>query len=144
MYHMIIEQTKDYKLRIEYDPETETFHESPYTSLAYARQFPHPYGWIKESGHPPKAHLDVFLLSNEPYELGDEVIIKIVGCFVRNDGDSKLIAITPNRTETDFSQLPDVEKEDLNRLYPSIGEGEGWFGKEKADEILKAYFETHV
>lgn len=103
------------------------------------RNFPYPYVWIKESGTPPGPHLDVILLSSNEYKLGDEIPIKIVGCFVRNDGDSKLIGILPERLETDFFELDEDEKADLSRLYPIVGDGEGWYGAERAMEIIKNF-----
>lgn len=142
MDHIIIEQTHEYKNRMEFDPIENTFSESRFESLAHARSFIHPYGWIKESGTPPGAHLDIILLSSEKYNLGDEVAVKIVGVFMRNDGDNKLIAILPERIETDFVQLSEDEKNNLSRLYPRVDEGEGWYGVTKAKEIVKDFFQN--
>ena len=140
MYHIIIEQTHEYKNRMEFDPIKNVFIETEYQSLAYVRNFPHPYGWIKESGTPPKSHLDIILLSYEKYKLGDDTAVKIVGCFVRNDGDNKLIGILPERLETDFVELPEEEKSDLYKLYPNVGGCEGWYGVMKAREIIDNFF----
>lgn len=140
MYHMIVEQTCDYEYRMTYDPIQNKFEETSYKSLAYARHFQHPYGWIKESGTPPGRHLDVILLSSKKYNLGDEVAIKIVGCFVRNDGDNKLISIVSDRIENDLNELAQNELDDLKVLYPKVDEGEGWFGVKKAEEIIAFYF----
>ena len=140
MYHIIIEQTKEYKSRMKFDPANNSFNEAGYESLFYVRNFQYPYGWIKESGTPPESHLDVILLSSGKYNLGDEAAVKIIGCFVRKDGDNKLISILPERSETDFSELPEVEKADLRRLYPRVSEGEGWYGITKANEIIINYF----
>lgn len=142
MYHIVIEQTQEYKYRMEFDPIKNIFNESKFESLTHARNFPHSYGWIKESGTPPGSHLDVILLSSDKYKLGDEVAIKIVGVFIRNDGDNKLIAILPERIETDFVELSEVEKSDLSRLYPRVDEGEGWYGVTKAREIVENFFKT--
>lgn len=142
MYHIIIEQTHEYKNRMEFDPIKNTFYESRFESLAHARKFPYPYGWIKESGTPPGSHLDVILLSSEKYNLGDEVAVKIVGVFMRNDGDNKLIAILPERIETDFVELPKSEKSELNRLYPRVDEGEGWYSATRAREIMGDFFQN--
>ena len=142
MDYIIIEQTKEYKKRISYDPETNTFSEMEYDCLFHQRGFTHPYGWLKGSGTPPKEHLDVFLLSQENCSLGDELPIKIVGVFKRNDNDHKLIAISPERDETDFSQLPESEKNDLYRLYPKVYDGEGWFGTETAREIITEFMKN--
>lgn len=137
-----IEQTREYKNRLEFDPIKNIFNETKSKSLAYVRNFPHPYGWIKESGTPPELHLDVVLLSPKKYKLGDETAVKIVGCFVRNDGDNKLIGILPERLETDFIELPEDEKADLSRLYPHVGDGEGWYGAVRAREIIESFFQN--
>ena len=142
MDYVIIEQTKEYAKRMKYDPETKTFFETEYDSLAFHRDFTHPYGWLKGSGTPPEDHLDVILLSHENCSLGDELPVKIVGVFKRNDGDHKLIGISPQRAEADFPQLPEHEKDDLHRLYPRVGDGEGWFGKETAREVIADFMKN--
>ena len=142
MDYIVIEQTKDYKKRIAYDPKTNTFSEMEHDCLFLLRGFTHPYGWLKGSGTPPEQHLDVFLMSHDNCSLGDELPIKIVGVFKRNDGDHKLIGISPEREETDFSQLPDYEKNDLHNLYPRVGDGEGWFGAEVAKEIIDVFIKN--
>lgn len=139
MDYIIIEQTRDYIKRIAYDPVTSMFSELEYDCLSLKRGFTHPYGWLKGSGTPPEEHLDVFLLSHENYTLGDEVPIKIVGVFKRNDGDHKLVSISPERAENDFSQLPESEKNDLRNLYPRVDEGEGWFGAETAKDVISDF-----
>lgn len=141
MYHAIIEQTREYENRVKFDPIRNIFYETESKSLAYVRKFPYPYGWIKESGTPPGPHLDVILLSSKKYKLGDEIPIKIVGCFVRNDGDSKLIGILPERLEIDFFELPEDEKADLSRLYPLVDDGEGWYGAERARDIIEDFLQ---
>lgn len=140
MYNIIIEQTREYENRMEFDPVKNIFNETKFRSLFYVRDFPYPYGWIKESGMPPGPHLDIILLSSKEYRLGDEAMVKIVGCFVRNDGDNKLLGILPERLETDLTELPEDEKADLNRLYPHIDDGEGWYGAERARETIEKYF----
>ena len=142
MDYIIVEQTRDYTRRIAYDPKTNTFNELEHDCLFLHRGFTHPYGWLKGSGTPPDEHLDVFLLSQESYALGDEVPVKIVGVFKRNDGDHKLISISPERAENDFSQLPESEKNDLHNLYPRVGEGEGWFGVDIAKEVIADFMKN--
>ena len=142
MDNIIVEQTKEYKKRIAYDPKTNTFSEMENDCLFFHRGFTHPYGWLKGSGTPPEEHLDVFLLSQEKCSLGDELPVKIVGVFKRNDGDHKLIGISPEREETDFSQLPENEKEDLHRLYPRVDDGEGWLGAEAATGIIADFMKN--
>jgi inorganic pyrophosphatase len=140
MDYMIVEQTRDYVKRIAYDHKTNTFSETEHDCLFLHRGFTHPYGWLKGSGTPPEEHLDVFLLTHENYSLGDELPVKIVGVFKRNDGDHKLIGVSPERKEIDFTQLPEHEKDDLYRLYPRVGDGEGWFGADVAKDIISDFY----
>lgn len=69
-YTAKIEQTKDYKKRMHYMPNTYTFEEKDCDSLSNIRNVPFPSGWIKESGTPPCSHLDVIVVTDEPCELG--------------------------------------------------------------------------
>lgn len=132
MLHMIIEQTRNYPMRMVYDPVTKTFSERDHRSLCAARGFTKPYGWIRESGTPPDPHWDCILMSPDEYELGDEVEIEIIGVFKRSDGDHKFIAVERQRPLRDLTALPEEEMEELRRLYPRVSEGEGWFGREEA------------
>lgn len=136
MLHMIVEQTYKYPMRMKYDPETKTFSPRNAGSLFYARNFTRPYGWIKESGTPPQPHWDCILMSDKEYELGDEAEIKLIGMLKRNDGDHKFIVVEAAREIDDYSELPDGEKEELCRLYPKIGDGEGWFGRQEAEYCM--------
>jgi len=61
------------------------------------------------------------------------VEIKLIGMFKRKDGDHKYIVVETSRDVNDYAELTEEEKEALHRLYPRVGEGEGWFGKEEAD-----------
>jgi len=133
---MIIEQTKKYRKRILYNLDTNTFTKSEHDSLAHARKFFKPYGWIKESGTPPQPHWDVILMSDANYELGDEVEIKIIGVFLRNDKDNKYVAVKMNRDINDLFELTSCELGDLKRLYPFIDNEEGWFGREIAEKCM--------
>jgi inorganic pyrophosphatase len=138
-FHVVVEQTKDYDKRMEYCPEQGVFRETEYRSLLWARDFPYPYGWLKESGTPPGDHLDCILISSKEYELGSTEVVRIIGCFRRQDGDHKLVCVPWERTELDLSELDQEEKEALFRLYPSVGEGEGWYGARKAREIVETF-----
>lgn len=86
---MIVDQTKKYAYRMEYDPKIKSFHETEYESLMHNRKFDYPYGWVKESGTPPEPHCDCILMSDGNFELGDEVDVKIIGMLKRGDGDHK-------------------------------------------------------
>lgn len=129
---MIVEQTSRYPKRMVYRPESGCFAPSEADALTYVRGFPYPYGWIKESGTPPAPHCDCILMSDHGYEPGDEVEIKLVGIFKRADGDHKYIAAEVLREVDDYSGLTGSETQALHRLYPRVGEGEGWFGREEA------------
>lgn len=82
-------------------------------------------------------------MTDKEYELGEEDRIKIIGVFRRNDGDHKLVGALEDRNIYDFSELTETEKEDMHRLYPKERAGEGWFGRECAEEILNAYSNAH-
>jgi inorganic pyrophosphatase len=144
MDKIIIEQTFNYPKRMKYNPKTNTFSEMNYVSLLKERGVTFPYGWLKESGTPPDEHLDVMLISREPCELGDELLIRIIGVFKRYDNDHKLVAVLAERHEVEFDELPDDEKNELLKLYPLINTevGEGWFGVEVANEVIGNFYKN--
>ena len=121
---------------MKYNHETNTFTETEYKSLGYARNFTKPYGWIKESGTPPFPHWDCILMTDKEYDLGDELEIKVIGVFKRADFDHKYVVVEATRDIDDFEALTKAEIDELARLYPRIGPGEGWFGKEVADHCM--------
>ena len=137
MLHMIVEQTREYPMRMEYGPCMGNFHETEYRSLTAARGFTKPYGWIKESGTPPQPHWDCILLSDGEFALGDEVEIRVIGVFQRADGDHKYIAVEHLREIFDLSDIADGERDELHRLYPNIRDGEGWYGRERAEWCME-------
>ncbi len=139
IYTAVIEQTHGYRNRMKYLPESDSYVRKEGISLSYWRNVRQPYGWLRESGTPPCPHLDVILMTNKTYELGDEERVRIIGVFCRNDGDHKLVGVLPERGIDDFSQLTDGEKEDMHRLYPREDPGEGWFGHERAAEIIEEF-----
>lgn len=141
IYTAKIEQTYTYPKRMKYLADFDTFIEKDCSSLSYDRNVKQPYGWIKESGTPPCKHLDVIIMTDREYELGDEDEVRIIGVFCRNDGDHKLVGVRKDRDINDFSELSDTEKENMHRLYPKEDAGEGWFGRERADEIITTYFQ---
>lgn len=136
-----IEQTFAYPKRMKYIAETDSFIEKDCDSLTYIKNVRQPHGWIKESGTPPQPHLDVYIMTERDFGLGDEVEVRIIGVFWRIDGDHKLVGVTSDRDISDFSELTDREKEDMLRLYGGKYEGEGWFGRQRAEEIINAFFE---
>ncbi len=139
-YTAKIEQTREYPKRMRYMPGTDTFEEKECDSLSYMRNVPQPSGWIKESGTPPCEHLDVIVMTDEHCKLGDEIPVRLIGVFCRADGDHKLVAVPVSRPENDISELSVKETDDLHRLYPRIGSGEGWFGREQAEKITADFF----
>ena len=130
--HMVVEQTRRYPMRMIYDPGSGTFSESDSRSLCAVRGFTRPYGWIRESGTPPAPHWDCILMADGDYELGAVVEIRVIGLFRRGDGDHKYVAVETQRPVDDLSELSEDELDQLHRLYPRAGEGEGWFGRETA------------
>lgn len=140
IYTAKIEQTNAYPKRMHYMPDTDTFEEKVHYSLSWERNVPQPSGWIKESGTPPCEHLDVIVMTDEPCELGDEIPVRVIGVFCRGDGDNKLVAVPAERCENDIFELPGKESDDLHRLYPKIGRGEGWFGAERAEKLIADFF----
>lgn len=137
-----IEQTYAYPNRMKYIAETDSFIEKPVESLPHARNFKQPYGWIKESGTPPCDHLDVIVMTDKEYALGEEDKVKLIGVFYRSDGDHKLVSVCIDRGVDDISELSDTEQEDLRRLYPRVDKekGEGWYGREKAEAVIAEFF----
>ena len=78
-------------------------------------------------------------MSEKEYGLGDEVGIKVIGVFKRNDFDHKYVAVELSREIDDISLLSEKEKDELHKLYPRVGEGEGWFGREEAEKLMKTH-----
>lgn len=140
IYTARIEQTYDQPRRMKYIPETDSFIEKDCASLSYERNVRQPYGWLVESGTPPCEHLDVIVMTDKKYALGDTERVRIIGVFLRSDGDNKLVAVPLDRDIDDFSQLDDSEKEDMLRLYPGKFKGEGWFGREAAKQVINDFF----
>ena len=140
VYTVKIEQTYHYPHRMKYISQTDSFMEKDVESLAHKRNVRQPYGWIKESGTPPGNHLDVIVMTDKEYELGEEDRVRIIGVFKRNDGDHKLVGVLENRDVHDISDLTEAEKGDLRRFYPREDTGEGWFGRECAEDLLKEFF----
>lgn len=101
-----IEQTYAYPKRIKYIAETDSFIEKECDSISYVRGVRQPCGWIKESGTSPEPHLDVIVMTDSEYRLGDEVRVKIVGVFRRNDGIISLSAFQKTGKQAISRSLP--------------------------------------
>lgn len=140
IYTAKIEQTHAYPKRMKYVAKTDSFVEKDCDSLSYCRNFRWPYGWIKESGTPPCEHLDVLVMTDRACELGDEMRIRVIGVFLRSDGDHKLVGVLEDSGIQDLSELSGQEREDLRRLYPGVYPGEGWFGRDLAEKTVTEFF----
>jgi len=136
---IVVEQLAGEKYRMRYIPEENRFVATDQLSLGYVRGLPDSgrfYGWIVGYGFPPHPHLDALMLTDHPYSLGEVVEAKIIGCFMRIDGDNKFLCIEPQRAEEDLSQLGADEMNALRILYPGKYAGEGWFGVEEAKKLF--------
>lgn len=140
IYTVKIEQTYRQPNRMKYIPQTDSFVEKDVKSLSYERNVRQPYGWIVESGTPPCRHLDSYVMSDKEYRLGDQIRVRIIGVFQRRDGDHKLVGVPEDREIQDFSELTAAEQEEMRRLYPREEPGEGWFGRRRAEELVKEFF----
>lgn len=79
-------------------------------------------------------------MTDDEYELGDEVQVRVVGVFRRSDGDHKLVGVPESRAVNDFTELTESEISDMNRLYRKKREGDDWFGRETAEKIIAEFF----
>lgn len=140
IYTAKIEQTFDCPKRMKYIAKTDSFIEKDCDSLSYVRSVRQPYGWITESGTPPCEHLDVIVMTDKKCSLGEEIRVRLVGVFLRSDGDNKLVGVPTEREIYDFSELPETERQDMRRLYPGKYAGEGWFGREAAERVVNEFF----
>lgn len=89
MDYMVVEQTKEYKKRIAYDPKTNTFSETEHDCIFLHRGFIYPYGWLKGYGTPPAEHLDVFYYHKKN-------VLLVTSCRLRLSGFSKEMIATTN------------------------------------------------
>ena len=144
---IVIEQPRHAPYRYNYDPVTNAFTETAYKSLFYDRGFRGAYGWIGGIGAPPDPHFDVLLLTDQRLQPGDIVPGYICGIFLRSDGDHKFVALDSawrNRvTQADLAELDANTNTELRRLYPYIGEHEGWFGAATAQAYLQHNQPSH-
>ena len=148
IYTVKIEQTFAYPKRMKYVPKTDTFIEKECDSLSYVRNVRQPYGWIKESGTPPCGHLDVIVMTDNKYELGDEDKIKIISVFCRNDGDNKeRILIVSHGTALSFLQsmimgysFADIEKFRFDGVEGSVSK----FVIEPDGKVIARYVNQRV
>jgi inorganic pyrophosphatase len=143
----IIEQPQHEPNRIKYDSLTGNFNRTEYKSLAYERGFSGAYGWIAGTGLPPGPHFDVIVLTKQPHQPGDVLEASICGMFKRRDLDHKFVALDAEMamsvTEADLGALDPESYAELMRLYPEVGEQEGWLGGREARSFLQHNLPTH-
>ena len=133
---MIVEQLGSQEFRMRYDDKRNVFVPTSDKYLGHTRGFEGIYGWIVGYGTPPARHLDVMVPTAGTYSPGDEVAIRIVGCFKRADGDNKFIGVERGRPETTLSELPGPELTMLRAQYPDVRENEAWLERAEADALL--------
>lgn len=138
---VIVEQPRNEPYRWSYDPESGTFSPLQNKSLFYERGFTRGvYGWIGGSGTPPAPHHDVILLTKQYPTFGDILVGHICGVFLRQDDDHKFVAVDDEIQQSmqaiDLASLDEAYTQEILRLFPRIGEGEGWFGTEVAFSYL--------
>ncbi|UQN10609.1 inorganic diphosphatase [Deinococcus sp. QL22] len=142
----VIEQPRHEPFRVQYDPLRGVFEHTTWRSLPYARAFPGHYGWIRGTGHPPDVHFDVYVVDDQSITPGDVLEAALIGMFVRSDGDHKFFAITgvPLGEEPDLLTLLDEERHRLMAVYPQLGDGDAWLGRDAAREWLRTRLPEHV
>jgi inorganic pyrophosphatase len=136
----VVEQPAAEPYRLQYEPEAYRFTRTELRSLTHMRGFVGAYGWIGGLGTPPDRHCDLILMTERPLAAGEVVLARIAGIFYRRDGDHKVVAVdveAPYGTPgADILTLPAPVTGSLFRLYPEVGEGEGWHGREEACAYL--------
>ena len=137
---VIVEQPRNEIHRFNYDPVSNTFSRSSIKSLVYVRGFSGVYGWVGGSGLPPAPHHDILLFTKQYPSCGDIVLGHVCGVFLRQDNDNKFLAvddeIRKSMSAPDLTFLEKTYYDELLRLYPKVGEGEGWHGTEVAISYL--------
>jgi hypothetical protein len=144
---IIVEQPQNEPFRIKYDPVSQTFSRTSIRSLIFERGVKlgfsshSVYGWIGGTGIPPAPHHDVILLTTQSPAIGDILLGTICGVFLRHDQDHKFVAIddeiSRSMAKMDIECLDAIYYQELLRMYPRIGEGEGWFGADVAFTYLR-------
>jgi len=144
---IVVEQPRNEPYRFSYDPISGTFTRTNYKSLVYDRGFSGAYGWIGGLGAPPEPHYDVFLFTKQNPQPGDILLGFLCGVFYRNDGDHKFVAVDDGLNHTmaraDLAFLDHASRDELMRLYPHMGENEGWHGVDEALAYLKTNKASH-
>ena len=144
---VVVEQPRHELYRLVYDPASGTFTRTTLKSLVYERGFSGAYGWLGGLGIPPEPHFDVLLITEKDPRPGDILEGCICGVFFRGDGDHKFVALDTDLRATvaraDLEALDQKTYNELMRLYPRIGENEGWYGAETARSFLEKNQPAH-
>ena len=144
---VVIEQPRHEVYRLVYDSASGTFLRTTMKSLVHERGFSGAYGWLGGLGTPPKPHFDVLLITGKDPRPGDILEGCICGVFFREDGDHKFVALDTDLRATvaqaDLEALDQKTYNELMRLYPRIGENEGWYGADTARLFLEQNQPAH-
>lgn len=134
---IVVEITPNYNFRWKYSEELNSFVEKECITM-YSRDhfFKGIYGWVVGYGQPPQPHSDVLIITNKKASLGEIISGKIIGAFIRCDGDHKILCVEPDREIEDFDELPEDEKKMLKAIYPGKYPGDAWVGQALAIKIL--------
>jgi len=131
---VVVEQPQNESCRLSYFPESGVFSKTAYKSLLRSRGFKGVSGWIGGSGIPSEFHHDVLLLTEQNPIPGEIIEGQVSGVFFQRDKDHKFVAMDEEFSQkvgkADIKELDSIAYEKLQRLYPEIGENEGWDGAE--------------
>jgi inorganic pyrophosphatase len=140
---VVVEQPAGEPNRLQFDPTTGVFERTFHRSLLHARGFTGAYGWVVGFGTPPGRHLDALLVTSRRPAAGSVVPAYVCGVLLRGDGDHKLVTVDAQETAEspapDLALLPMETRRELFRLYPSLSQGEGWRGAERALSLLRRW-----
>ena len=94
-------------------------------------------------GVPPDPHFAVLLITGKEVKSGDVLEAYICGAFFRAAGDHQFVALDADLRyrvhKPDLDSMDGETYAQLMRLYPPIGENEGWFGAEAARDYLRQH-----
>ncbi len=139
---VVIEQPRGERHRMEFRPQRGVFVSTEQESLLYVRRFKGACGWVAGFGEPPAPHFEVLVLTNAQPQPGEVLEVRVAGLFKRAEGDHELLAVdvheSPPHGAVDLQDLPTPTLAMLDRLYPEVGAGEGWYGVEEARAFLAA------
>lgn len=133
---VVVEQPRNEVFHFVFNPSDGTFSRSSVRSLVYERGFSGVYGWVGGSGIPPALHHDILLFTRFFPSCGDILTGYVCGVFLRQNFDHKFVAvddeIRQDMTSADLAFLDTAHYNELQKLYPRVDKGEGWYGAEVA------------